>query len=69
MMPIKIVHRKTESPNKKQEAYILGNGKFVATRTSGASSSYFEDVQSLFDKITTGEMKTLGEARFLRSLR
>ena len=58
-MPLKIVHRHKG----KQEAYIMGGGKYVASMTKTNSPKYIEHISELVDCINKGEIDTISAAR------
>ena len=53
-LPIQLVHRKMSTKNRKQEAYLLGGGTYVASMSIRTNPSYLKAMQKLKTLIKKG---------------
>ena len=62
-LPIQLVHRKMSTKNRKQEAYLLGGGTYIASMSIRTNPSYLKAMQKLKTLIEKGDITTVRAAR------
>ena len=62
-LPIQLVHRKMSTKNRKQEAYLLGGGTYVASMSIRTHPSYLKAMQKLKTLTEKVDITTVRKAR------